>query len=331
MSHKKGQEQTLDAKKAEYNRPYLGDELIENEEFAAIFRQRAYAMRHDARELRAQGITLGPFLEIGAGNVQRSAMLVNEFGVDGVATEISFKSLKNAQHVYTLLDFESGPLLICCDAHHIPFLPNTFAFVFAYQTLHHFDDLRPIIAECHRVLARHGHFFFDEEPVDSWVRRMARGNRMLSHPPTRAQALAMKIGVEKLFWDDGEHERSQGITEARFDIDEWREFLQPFKVESVVVNRKLKLRSDLYKPALTAFLSSLTGGNIRGLCRKDNGRPVTQPFRERLMCVDCQSDGLMMQETHIVCPNCDRHYPIEDGIVSMLPLEVAQYVAAPIN
>ena len=47
-------------------------------------------------------------------------------------------------------------------------------FVFAYQALHHFAQPVPVIAECHRVLGQGGHLFFNEEPMDSPLRRMLR-------------------------------------------------------------------------------------------------------------------------------------------------------------
>jgi SAM-dependent methyltransferase len=98
---------------------------------------------------------------------------------------------------------DQAPMLISCDAHHIPFLPNSFQFVFAYQTLHHFENPIPVLAECYRVLGKGGYLFFNEEPMDSRFRRFLRGKRILSHPPTRMQQLGHHLGVEKIFWDDG--------------------------------------------------------------------------------------------------------------------------------
>jgi len=56
-------------------------------------------------------------------------------------------------------------------AHCTPCLPNTSCLVFAFRTLHHFENHVLVLAECERVLARGGHFLFIEEPMDSALRR----------------------------------------------------------------------------------------------------------------------------------------------------------------
>jgi len=53
--------------------------------------------------------SFGPFLELGAGSAQRSAALMNRYPVDGVATDISQSSLRNAPYVMSLLNFTRSP------------------------------------------------------------------------------------------------------------------------------------------------------------------------------------------------------------------------------
>ena len=315
--------QTISAKQAESQRPFHGKAVLEDPVIRSRFRERANIILTDLKMLEQAGVSFNPFLEIGAGSVQRSAALINNYSVEGVATDISQKSLQDTPYVLAMLDYDRTPMLISCDAHYIPFLPNSFRFVFAYQTLHHFENPIPVLAECYRVLGKGGYLFFNEEPMDSSFRRLLRGNRTLSHPPTTIQKLGYKLGVEKIFWDDGLIERSLGMTEARFDIDLWRKALQPFTIIDIEINRRLKIHSDLQKPALNSFLSSFVGGNVKGLCLKTEGEVVNDDLRKSLMCLDCQSAQLSgIDEKQLVCKNCNRTYPITDGIIRMLPKQL---------
>ena len=74
--------------------------------------------------------------------------------------------------------------------------------------------------------------------------------------------MAIKLGVEKVFWDDGASERSLGMIEARYDLDLWRKSLEPFTTIDIEVNRKLKIQSNLKKPSLNSFLSGILGSNL---------------------------------------------------------------------
>jgi SAM-dependent methyltransferase len=330
MSQDQLQSQSLAAKKAESQRPFHGQLILDDPNVGSLFRHRAKVLLADLKALESRGVSFSPFLEIGAGSVHRSAALINNYTAVGVATDISQRSLQDTPYTLSLLDCDQAPLLICCDAHHLPFLPNSFQFVFAYQTLHHFENPVPVLTECHRVLGQGGHLFFSEEPMDSALRRRLRGQRTFSDPLTTMQKLATRLGVHTIFWQDGAPERSLGMTEARFEIDLWRKALQPFRVVEVEVNRRFKIHSDLQKPFLNAVLSGVIGGNVKGLCQKTEGQLVAGDLHERLLCVDCSSTQLSrVDDAQLICHNCAREYPIVDGVIRMLPeqLEIELYQA----
>jgi SAM-dependent methyltransferase len=313
-------QQSLSAKKAESERPYHGPAVLDDPVVRNLFLERANIILDDLNSLQNRGIELSPFLEIGAGSIQRSAALINNYPVQGAATDISQQSLQDTPFVLSLLNYNLAPTLICCEAHHLPFLPNSFNFVFAYQTLHHFENPIPVLAESYRVLGKNGHLFFNEEPMDSSFRRKLRGKRILAHPPTRIQRMGYKLGVEKVFWDDGSLERSLGMTEARFDLPLWIKALSPFSIIDIEVNRKLRIHSDLQKPVLNVALSGLIGGNVKGLCRKKTGETVNEDFHSRLMCLDCYSTNFEhISVEKIICNDCNRMYPIVNNIIRMFP------------
>jgi SAM-dependent methyltransferase len=322
MVKNRSDDQSLNAKIAEFKQvPHRGN-LLKDQNLISIHRGRANAMLTEVQELTKK-VTLNPFLEIGAGCIQRSAALINNYSIDGVATDIAQEVLQDAPYTLSLLNYKRMPMLICCDAHHLPFLSNTFMFISAFQMLHRFTEPAPVIAECYRVLGNGGYFYFNEEPMDSSLRRLLRGKRLLSRPPTTLQRLAYSLGVEKIFWDDGASERSSGIIVERFDMDLWRRALQPFTEVATDINRKLKIHTDLKKSSLSSLLAGLIGGNIKGLCLKSEGEAVMEDFRKRLMCLDCGSIQLSQTEDkHLCCENCGRIYPITDGVIRMLPKEL---------
>ncbi len=313
-------QQSVEAKRAESRRPFSGGEILQNENLGSMHRERASAVLADLAKLN--NVSLSPFLEIGAGSVQRSAALINHYPAEGVATDISLGSLRDAPYILSLLGYARMPMRICCDAHHLPFLSNTFRFVFAYQTLHHFEDPVPVVAECYRVLGKGGQFFFNEEPMDSAYRRLLRGNRLLSHPPTKLQSFGYRLGVEKLFWDDGKLERSLGMAEARFDFDLWRQALRPFDKKALEINRHLGIKTNLHTPALSSYLAGIIGGNVRGQCLKEYGEPAEGDFRKKLMCLDCSSTELISRSNRLCCQCCGREYPIIENVICMMPREL---------
>jgi SAM-dependent methyltransferase len=322
MMKNTSEDQSLSAKIAEFKQvPHRGD-LLKDQNLISIHRGRANAMLTEVHEL-TEKVTFHPFLEIGAGCIQRSAALINNYSIDGVAIDIAQQVLQDAPYTLSLLNYKRIPTLICCDAHHLPFLSNTFMFVTAFQMLHRFTDPAPVIAECYRVLGKGGYFYFNEEPMDSFLRRLLRGKRVLSRPPTKLQRLASSLGVEKIFWDDGDRERSSGIIVERFDMVLWRRALRHFNEIDAEINRKLKIHTDLKESTMSSFLASLVGGNIKALCLKSEGEAVIEDFHKRLICLDCGSIQIYRTEhKHLRCESCGRIYPITEGVIRMLPREL---------
>jgi SAM-dependent methyltransferase len=312
--------ETAESAKAESQRPFLGTRILRSKEGGSVYAERANELLTDLRQLEREGIrAFSPFLEIGAGSGQRSAALLNHYRAEGIATDISQTALLNMPFVLVLLDYERCPVLICCDACHLPFLADTFQFVFAYRTLHHFQDPVPVVAECYRVLGRGGAFFFSQEPMDSPLRRLLRGNRTLSRPPTRAQRLAYRVRLQSVFWYDGALERSLGMFEGLFDMAVWRQALQPFAKIDIEVSRRLKIRTDLHKPWLRTLLAGQIAGEVRGVCRKTTGEPAGGDPQGRLVCLDCGSIELRRGDGQLRCGGCGRGYPITAGVLRMLP------------
>ena len=99
--------QGVSAKLAESHRPFHGKAVLEDPVVRARFRERASIILADLRMLEKEGVSFTPFLEIGAGSVQRSAALINNYPVDGAATDISQKSLQDTPYVLSMLGYST--------------------------------------------------------------------------------------------------------------------------------------------------------------------------------------------------------------------------------
>ncbi len=317
--------QDIQAKKAESQRLFAGDRLLEPAGRADILR-RADLTREDLRSFEDR-VVFSPFLEIGAGTGVRGLRLSQDYGAQGVITDISLNSLRCMPYAALILNTSHFPQRICCDSHHLPYSDNSFNFVFAYRTLHHSTNPVPLTAECYRVLGKGGHFFFNEEPLTSPLRTFLRGKRQLSPQGTTVQNLAKRFGLEKVFWDDGCLERSAGIEEQRFERWLWLSALAPFEQVELTINSRLRLKTDLRRPKLLAWLAGWVGGNVRGFCQKQSGEPMEGRVEDHLMCVDCRSTLLSSApDLSLDCGTCGRKYPVFDGVVRILPLEIERAI-----
>lgn len=104
--------QSASAKKAESQRPFHGKAVLEDPVVRERFYARANALLADLKVLDGKNIQFSPFLEVGAGSVQRSAALINNYTSEGVATDISQKSLQDTPYLLSMLNYKRSPMLI---------------------------------------------------------------------------------------------------------------------------------------------------------------------------------------------------------------------------
>jgi SAM-dependent methyltransferase len=317
--------QSVSTLKAEARMPSQGAQILNDPALSQLHRDRAATMLKAAEGLSARGVRFSAFLEIGAGSAQRSTALLNTYGGNGVASDINQGSLSNNVHIKLLLGYERVPLLISCDAAHLPFLNDTFEFVFAYQMLHRFNDPSPVVAEAYRVLAAGGHFYFDEEPTTSGLRELLRQGRQLTEPPSPMQRIGRRLGLAHVFWDDGAEDRSRwGVQVMRFTLETWRHSLEPFLSQvDLEINGTLKLHTNLERGRVMTGLAGLVGGRTTGLCQKLTGTSPGGSPAERLMCVDCHSHmPVATPQLELRCPACDRLYPRFGTVFRLLPRDL---------
>jgi SAM-dependent methyltransferase len=311
-------------------------EYYEKADHDRILSDRVEATHRRMSQLASRGITLSPFLELGAERGQRSLVLTNDFGATGVAVDISYHQLKAMEHFAGLFQRPELPLRICCDANQLPFRSGSFPFVFAYEFLHHFPSPGPIMREIHRVTGA-GHFYFDEEPF----RRAAKvvlyrqGSKIYAERTLRKHRYLrlLESFISEPRCDEVEH----GVIENdSLSLTDWLTALSVFDDYDVELVSLGGLRSRLRRRLrLNNVPNYLLGGSIGGLCRK-TGAPATaspRALEDALTCPDClgRSPAGASGEPSLVqvpsgyrCAACHFTYPRRDGVAFLLPARQLQ-------
>jgi hypothetical protein len=206
------------------------------------------------------------------------------------------------------------------------------AFVYCFQTLHHFANPAPVIREVVRVLRDGGHFYFAEEPVRRWL-------CLNLYRCDRPENLT---GLNRWLWDHhllryiaeahvGSREETEwGIVEnQQISLRQWERLLSVFGTASLDVSRFGSRAASLVSewlrrarvPGLRAdrVVANLFGTSLSGLCRaaKAGGRGVAEgtPVFQRCRCPDCH-EGLRWDASptpRFVCPGCGP-FPHVDGV-----------------
>jgi len=75
-----------------------------------------------------------------------------------IGVDLSLNMLKKAKAKIAKAKLEKKILLVCADANNLPFIKDTFDFVYSHSTLHHLPNPYPAIQEMIRVLRKKSSF-----------------------------------------------------------------------------------------------------------------------------------------------------------------------------
>lgn len=305
-------------------------DYYKRDEHDRILQERVDATYQRMRELAALGIAFSPFLELGAERGQRSLVLTNDFGADGIAIDISWHQLKTMEYFSKLFNREKLPTRICCDANHLPFRSGAFAFAFCYEFLHHFPSVAPIIKEIHRVVS--GAFYFDEEPFRRLLKVVLYRQKQKIYSDNALRKNKYVRLAESFVSEAPCDEVEHGIVENdNISLTEWINALCIFDHRDVDLLSLNRFGSKLNRRlGISNIPNLLLGGTIAGLCRKQtkptNNRPVD--VNELLGCPDCSTSTkngsfdrppLIKISNAFECSQCGFNYPSRDGVIFLLP------------
>lgn len=275
-----------------------------------------------ARLIRSH-VTTSPFLEVGAERCQRSLVLTNEFGAEGIAADISLDMLDMLRYATVVADnlgYTKMPLRICCDANNLPIRDGVLPFVFCYQTLHHFPDPVPICSEIVRTLGGEGTFYVDDEPVKGLVKQLTRRYHRRGYRRNVFEVFLDRLRLLSVLSDGGDLEREYGILEGEFGLDTWLKALSVFDRTRITVNRRLRLQVHRARLHPASLASKLVGGNIEALCQISKPRLTdgSDSVIDLLHCPNCRGRLTNRQESPagaMRCASCQRTYPNVGGVL----------------
>jgi SAM-dependent methyltransferase len=330
----RNQKGEIDFRKKLYQQQVDGVGIFDSEFDAAgierILAGRMQKTLGQMRSLKESGIPLSPYVEIGAERCQRSLVMETDLGAHGAAVDISYDLLRSCDHYRNVFKKTGSPIRICCDANNLPFGANSIAFIFCYETLHHFPEPLAITREMYRTLAPGGYFFFDEEPYKQTLHvNLYRGNKMYSKESLNRSTV--RRALDRFFCAQTCNEVGHGILENdQISIESWKQALQLFDERDIELRPTayLPLRSKLFDPAsrITFLAAYLLGGNVSGVCRK-SGEDVggNRSIYDALICPSCQQTGsavhLKRRSASFLCPHCLKTYPVVDEVLFLFEYE----------
>jgi len=263
--------------------------------------------------------SLTPFLEIGANAGHSSYMLVNEFGAEGFASDLSADSLRHGVALVKAWNLERSPVRLAADALHLPFADGSLQCVVAFQMLSQFLNIGSVFQEVKRVLRPGGVFVFAEEPVR---RRMTLGLYRCPYPDTMKpwERRLHEWGLLGYLVRDviGAHqEESFGIRQNHtMVLEDWR---------SLVEEHFASWEHEIYIPERgwgerwgKRLFGAGLGGTLAAVCKKaGTAQADSQSIWQRLRCPDCEG-SLARQANGALRCDCGYTAPLEDGVYNLL-------------
>ncbi|MBI5280894.1 MAG: class I SAM-dependent methyltransferase [Candidatus Solibacter usitatus] len=277
---------------------------------------------------------MSPFLEIGSAAGHSSYMLVNEFGAEGFALDLSADALRYGRVLMERWELERAPVRLAGDALHLPFADDSLRMVMAFQMLSQFQDIDAVFAEVKRVLEPGGVFLFAEEPI----------RRMLSLRLYRAPYLEQMKPWEKKLDEWGllgylakdvigaRQEESFGIRQNhRMTLWDWDRTIRKHFVDheyELFVARRGWGESAMYRMGQRLdrcgsdwVPARLLGGTLAAVCRKGGeagGTDAARGLETLLRCPDCRGE-LRREAESLRCGSCGYEAAEEGGVYNLLP------------
>ncbi|MCS6952294.1 MAG: class I SAM-dependent methyltransferase [Bryobacterales bacterium] len=310
--------------------------LGESEKTRAVYAERNRSRSGLIRKHLDWLAPITPFLEIGAGPGHTSYLLVNEFGAEGFALDLSADALRQGAELARHFDWPRSPMKVAGDALRLPFHDGSLRTVFTFQTLSQFLDIEPVIVEVKRVLAPGGVFFFAEEPI----------RRLLSLQLYRCPYPEWMMPWERKLYAWGllpylvrdvigaAQEESFGIRQNHsMTLKRWHRLLEkhfPSRRYEIFLNeqgafdglvRHLAVRLDRHHSIWLA--ARLLGGTLAAVCRKEGQPPPSwadprENLARYLRCPDC-TGSLSLNGDGSLCCACGYTAPCQEGVYDLLP------------
>lgn len=274
---------------------------------------------------------MAPFLEIGANAGHTSYMLVNEFGAEGFALDLSADSLRHGRALQDAWALPRAPVRVAGDAANLPFADNSLRMVCAFQMLSQFMNMESVFREVARVLEPGGVFLFAEEPL----------KRLLSLRLYRCPYYDTMKPWERRLHDWGllgflvrdvigaHQEESFGIRQNHsMGLKEWHALVRKYFVAQeyeVFVPERGWGERVVKRLAQSDWRGArLLGGTLAAVCKKAGApgpaRPI-EKFETFLRCPNCHASLERDASATLHCVACGYQSANQGGVYNLLPSE----------
>lgn len=226
--------------------------------------------------------------------------------------------------------------MVEADGQYLPFVDGAFDYVICMHVLEHVEDPDLLLSEMMRVASR-GYIETPSEIGEriygwhyhNWVVNQINGHLVLHKNPKRAEfgQLFHTLAAQDRYWKKFHimhHDLFLVQYEWNGEIDYkiLRATESPLNLSCPQTIKRL-LTFDLSEQTHKEFWLMLKSVVPRGIvsrakslfARNRIGRP-TKSLKEIIICPKCKED-VIWDEDQIVCKNCDKSFPIVDGIPRM--------------
>lgn len=278
---------------------YLATDVIQRVEL-----DRAYREKISLLEAFLGGHAGGAILDLGS-NTSGEAEVLAHRGHPIVATDINEIALALSRQRAEEFG-RMGPDYFAADAHRLPFAPESFGSVIAFEVLHHFEQLEAVLGELFRVLRPGGRLFAYEPFALNPYRRLAE---------LRFLALG---SIERSFTISGLRRR---VETAGLQVESIaRHVLPASDWKKQYVTRFRAFLKDLYYETSRRLLPIF--GNIVIVAQKP-GSPTSTPRHPIASHLECPITGATLSRDGDFFVSRGKgegyRYPIVDGIPVLIP------------
>lgn len=265
-------------------------------------------------------ITEGWFCDLGGGFGRLYDVYKNSY-TNTVIADYSIESLKKAHA--RIMNHELGIMkgvnanpsvyFIAMNAYHIPFKSDVLDQLISIRMMHHMDDAKGVIHEITRVLRPHGKLlleFANKKHFFEVMRALVGKSKMkpFSLEPVERGDLFYNFHpryIEKIIMDN----KLRIIKESSLSN------LRSGFIKKILPVPIMVAIERLFQPVFN-ILSF--GPSIYIYSKKYTDQPEVVPeslnLHDILKCPKCDSENLMFLKPEIRCKDCDKIYPIVDGV-----------------
>lgn len=308
-------------------------DYMKKEEHDKVLLERMENTKHEMQALKATGVAIGQYLEVGAERCIRALVMENDLGAEGIAADLSLEQLRSAAHFAKLFGKPKLPIRLCCDANNLPIRTGALNFAFVFEFLHHFPTPDPIIKEIRRSLGE-GVFYFEEEPFKKLFQAKLYKQKHKIYSEEYKKRPKLLRFIEGFFSEHNTDEDEYNVIENEdITLKTWDRALSCFERRDLTLtSMKGKVKSK-FKGSMSPmnFLNFMFGGEIGGVCRTHTqGAQSTKRINlhDALVCPNClaekqevafpEAERSVKAAGRLECPSCHAKYPVVDGVIVLM-------------